>query len=509
MHVDRLAGARVALAARMVMQPVQKRWRVLAGALLIAPLATAAMAGTCYVSATASGAGSGASWIDAYADLQSALIDVACSEVRVAQGVYRPVVPANVGSVTAGERAVSFSIRPGVAVYGGFAGDETSFTGRDPVAHVTVLSGDIDANDDNNNADNNFIDETSADIVGSNTRHVVVLDGTAGTPIAASTVLDGFIVTGGDSNAGLPEGGGGLWCRGNGAGHACSPTLSKLAFTGNRASGGGAMMLAGYSGGAGNATLTDVTFSGNSATTFGGAMFNYCEAGGICSPTLTNVTFSGNSSASFGGAMVNDGTSGGTSSPTLTNVTFSGNSASTNGGAIFDNGGGGTSSPTLTNVTFNGNSANFGGAMYNSGVSNGSSLPQLHNVILWGDSATGGGAESFDSPGTGAAQSSFYYAIIQGGCPNSCSNLITDDPLLGALADNGGFTRTLMPGPGSPAIDAVPCYLESLTDQRSAVRPDPASAGLTKRCDLGAVEAGSLPGDWVFIDGFGVSPRDQ
>lgn len=509
MHVDRLADTRSAPAARMVMQRVLKRWRALAIALLIVPFATTAVAGTCYVSAAASGAGTGGSWTDAYADLQSALTDVSCTEVWVAQGVYKPVVPANAGSVTVGERAVSFKILPGVAVYGGFAGGESSVTARDPAAHATILSGDIDGNDDNNNADNNFIDETSADIAGSNTRHVVVLDGTAGTPIAASTVLDGFIVTGGDSNAGLPEGGGGLWCRGNGAGHACSPTLSRLVFSGNRASGGGAMMLAGYSGGASSATLTDVTFSGNSASTFGGAMFDYCEAGGTCNPTLTNVTFSGNSSASFGGAMVNDGTSGGTSSPSLTNVTFSGNSASTNGGAIFDNGGGGSSSPMLRNVTFNGNSASNGGAMYNSGASNGSSLPQLYNVILWGDTATIGGAESFDSPGTGAAQSSFYYAVIQGGCPNSCSNLIEDDPLLGALADNGGFTRTLMPGPTSSAIDAVPCYLESLTDQRGAVRPDPASAGLTNRCDLGAVEAGSLPGDRVFSDSFGVLPRDQ
>jgi predicted outer membrane repeat protein len=490
------------------MQQVRHFRQAVCTAVLAMAWATTASA-VCYVNGAAGGANTGASWADAYTDLQSALTDVACTEVWVAQGVYKPVVPANVGSVTAGERAVSFNIPPGVAVYGGFAGGEASFTARDPAAHVTILSGDIDANDDNNNADNNFIDETSTDIVGSNTRHIVILDGTAGTAITATTVLDGFIVTGGDSSAGLPEGGGGLWCRGNGAGHACSPTLSRLVLSGNRASGGGAMMLAGYSVGASSATLTDVTFSGNSASTFGGAMFNYCEAGGICSPTLTNVTFSGNGGASYGGAMVNDGTSGGTSSPTLTNVTFSGNSASVNGGAIFDNGGGGTSSPTLTNVTFNGNSASYGGAMYNSGISNGSSLPLLNNVIMWGDSATMGGAESFDNAGTGAAQSSFYYAIIQGGCPNSCSNLITDDPLLGTLADNGGFTRTLMPGPGSPAINAVPCYLESLTDQRGAVRPDPASVGLTNRCDMGAVEAGSLPGDLIFINSFGVSPRDE
>ena len=356
MHEDRLADFRGARSARPVMRQVRRRRQAVCTAVMAMAWATTASA-VCYVNGAAGGANTGASWADAYTDLQSALTDVACTQVWVAQGVYKPVVPANVGGVTISERAVSFNIRPGVAVYGGFAGGEASFATRDPAAHVTILSGDIDTNDDSNNADNNFIDETSADIVGSNTRHVVVLDGTAGTPISASTVLDGFIVTGGDSNAGLPEGGGGLWCRGNGAGHACSPTLSRLVFTGNRASGGGAMMLAGYSGGASNATLTNVTFTGNSATTFGGAMFNYCEAGGTCNATLTNVTFIGNN-ASYGGAMVNDGTSGGTSSPTLTNVTFSGNNASNNGGAIFDNGGGGTSSPTLSNVTFNGNRKN-------------------------------------------------------------------------------------------------------------------------------------------------------
>ena len=506
MQVDRLAHARGALGVRRIAQLGRQRWLIVCTALL-AMSWTLTAAATCYVNGASIGANSGVSWTDAYTDLQSALTDVGCTEVWVAQGVYKPVVPANIGSVTAGERAVSFNIRPGVAVYGGFAGVETSVTARDPVAHVTILSGDIDANDDSNNADGNFIDETSTDIVGSNTRHIVVLNGTAGTPITTTTVLDGFTLTGGDS-IGIADGGGGL-CRGNGAGHECSPTLSRLVFSGNRANSGGAMMLAGYSGGASNPTLTNITFSGNSASTFGGAMFNYCEAGGVCSPTLTNVTFSGNSSATYGGAMVNDGTAGGTSRPTLTNVTFSGNSASLYGGAIFDNGAGGTSSPTLTNATFNGNSAISGGAMYNKGTSNGSSIPVLNNVIMWGDSATTSGAESFDDAGTGVAQSIFYYAVIQGGCPNNCSNLITDDPLLGTLADNGGFTKTLMPGPGSSAINAVPCYLESVTDQRGAVRPDSASVGLTNRCDLGAVEAGSIPGDLIFIDSFGPSPRDE
>jgi len=58
------------------------------------------------------------------------------------------------------------------------------------------------------------------------------------------------------------------------------------------------------------------------------------------------------------------------------------------------------------------------------------------------------------------------------------------DPLLGAIADNGGPTKTLLPQPGSPLIDAVAvdrCALA--TDQRGA--PRPSGAG----CDVGAVEA--------------------
>ncbi len=64
----------------------------------------------------------------------------------------------------------------------------------------------------------------------------------------------------------------------------------------------------------------------------------------------------------------------------------------------------------------------------------------------------------------------------------------TGDPHLAPLADNGGFTRTMMPLSGSYAIDTggsdVTC---SAVDQRGAPRPvDKLGAG--PRCDIGAVE---------------------
>jgi len=536
-------------------------------AVLAMAWATTASA-VCYVNGAAGGANTGASWADAYIHLQSALNDAGCGQVWVAQGIYKPVVPADVGNVTAIEQGTSFAIRPGVSVYGGFVGNEASLAARNPLGNVTILSGDLENNDNGTDG----VDDDASDIVGKNTRHIVVLNGTTGTPITASTALDGFTLTGGD-NTNNTEGGGALWCKGGGAGHECSPAFGRLVFSGNKATNGGAMALDGYSGGASNPTLTDVTFIGNSASFFGGALYDNGQStgtGGAASPTLTNVTFLGNSSAFYGGAMFNDGSNGAgaVSSPTLTNVVFGNNIAATNGGAMFNNGGGGASSPTLTNVTFYSNQTTNldGGAMYNRGSSGGTSSPTLINVtfssnkatssnggamfnsgtggtsspklinatfngnsatrggaiynqdafgplligsILWGDSASVEGAELFASSG----ETSLYESIIQGGCTDACggTGIYTSNPVLGSLAYNGGFAPTMMPGPGSPAIDAIACNYSNetpLMDARGAVRPDSASSGPT-RCDIGAVEASSLPGDLIFADRFGSSTWDD
>ena len=60
------------------------------------------------------------------------------------------------------------------------------------------------------------------------------------------------------------------------------------------------------------------------------------------------------------------------------------------------------------------------------------------------------------------------------------------DPGLGALANNGGETQSMVPQPGSPLIDRVPASLASCagsSDQRDV--PRPIGAG----CDMGSVEA--------------------
>ena len=519
------------------------RTLILLGGLAIVTSASATA--VCHVTTAGNSAADGSDWTQAM-NLQTALADsTTCPEVWVAAGVYTPVTPATPGTPTGAERTISFSILPGVEVYGGFVGIETQRSDRDPATNVTTLSGDLNGDDGPNFAN-----------YGDNSLHVLYLDGTSSAGnITASTVLDGFTISGGNARGSAPPDihGGGLLCNGNANGHECSPALSNLTFSansaayggamfnsgkngtssprlvnvifnGNSAKLGGAMLNSGYDGGTSNPSLTNVTFSGNSATERGGAIFNDGVAG-TSSPTLNNVTFNTNS-AQLGGGMFNNSRASGTSSPTLRSVTFSDNSATLNGGGINnhsdDNGttspilenvtfsnntaqqggaminlvnGDGTSIPVLRNVTFNGNSAGSrGGAMYNisTTIGTGTNNPSLSNVIAWGNTATTGKQIS----NAGGATATIDHSVIEGGCTssdgNTCTNVITVGPNLYALADNGGLTLTMLPGSGSSAIDAGDNSTCPATDQRGITRPQGAV------CDIGAVEVSIV----IFRDGF-------
>jgi len=290
----------------------------------------------------------GVLWTTAYTNVQAALaVAISGHEVWVAEGVYTP------GS--ADQRDATFTLKNGVALYGGFAGTETARDQRDWTANITVLSGDIDNND--TNTDGNYIAETASDIQGANSYHVVTASGADST-----AVLDGFVVTAGQAHGSSPNDlGGGMY---NDPG---SPTLSHVTFSGNSAAGYGGGMYNNSS----SPTLTNASFSGNQAA-WGGGMFNDDS-----NPTLTNVTFSGNTVSGDGGGMYNS-----YSSPTLTNVSFSGNQADRAGGMYNDK-----SNPTLVNVTFSGNTATYCGGMLN--YSN--SRPALTNVSFSGNTTTNSG----------------------------------------------------------------------------------------------------------------------
>ena len=453
-----------------------------AGFLLLAGLAlgSSAHAAVCRVTSTGNAGGSG-TWASPMA-LQSALAQAACSEIWVAAGTYKPTAASN--------RNTSFNIRPGVAVYGGFAGGETERGERAPAAHSTTLSGDIGAPSDP--SDNSY--------------HVVTMDGTTSAGIIDNnTVLDGFTIRGGnaDGNDFPAFNGGGLFCNGEGNGSKCSPTLNQLVFDTNSADWvGGAIYNEASNRGISSPVLSNVVFIHNTAVQYGGAIHNEGYMGDS-SPRLSNVTFDGNSSEYSGGAMYSGGGgSSGISSPVLSNVTFSNNHADGDGGAMDSDGyDGGSSKPVLNNVTFSGNTAARGGALFNDADS-GISIPALSNVILWGNTVSNSGPEMLNYKG---ASVSIDHSVIAGGCAAisgaTCgSGNVGGDPKLGALADNGGFTQTLFPGAGSSAIDAgsaatcANAYVNNL-DQRGVSRPQGSA------CDIGSVEAGAAV-DIIFVDGF-------
>jgi hypothetical protein len=360
---------------------------------------------------------------------------------------------------------VSFVLKNGVAVYGGFAGNETLREQRNFQINVTILSGDIGSVGNSN--DNSY--------------HVVV-----GSNSDNSAVLDGFTVTGGNANrddlilTDMSRGGGMYNSLG-------SPTVANVIFNENNAIFGGGMYNYGdqyvdyipvvtnvifsnntavEGGGMRNDNysaplLTDVSFIGNEVPRTGGGMENVLQS----NPTLVNVTFSGNSApGGVGGGMSNI-----SSNPNLMNVTFNNNSAEWGGGMAN-----GTSSPSIVNVTFAGNTA----VVHGGGISNESnSNPAMQNTILWGNSSPEG-AQIYNESGSVATVED---GVVQGGYAGG-TNIITADPKLLNLANNGGFTQTIALGAGSSAIDAGDDANCPATDQRGVTRPQ------GSHCDIGAYE---------------------
>jgi hypothetical protein len=166
--------------------------------------------GTLYVDAEATGLGDGSSWLDAYTELRDALAtaDSTVSEIWVAAGTYTPTAST--------DRSATFQLRDSLAVYGGFAGTETTLAERDWAANVTILSGDLGIVD--NDSDNSY--------------HVVTASGTD-----SSAVLDGFTVTEGNANGGGEDGrGGGIYNAGG------SPIVQNVWIYGHRSVAGGSAM---------------------------------------------------------------------------------------------------------------------------------------------------------------------------------------------------------------------------------------------------------------------------
>lgn len=250
--------------------------RLLPAASLIL-LSSSAAAGIVHVDASATGAGDGSSWTDAYTSLRVALdTAVLGDDLWVAQGTYTPGPSA--------AESDSFFLKSGVRLYGGFAGGETSLGQRDWDANVTYLSGDVGQDDDVSGWPSGW------NIHSSNSAHVLTAVG-----VDSTATVDGFFIGHGHTGpAGTPAGstemaGSGLYNVGS------SPTIANCTFEYNV-----------------------------SAWAWGAAIYNYDS-----SPSITHCTFRYNAVHLSSGAGIGNI---GNSAPTIRACDFYSNQATTGSG---------------------------------------------------------------------------------------------------------------------------------------------------------------------------------
>jgi predicted outer membrane repeat protein len=170
-----------------------------------------------------------------------------------------------------------------------------------------------------------------------NVFHVVTASGADETAL-----LDGFIITGGNSPDGndrwpkdpLPAEGGGLYCK------AGSPTITNCIFKLNSAELGGAVYFW-----RGTPILVNCKFINNYAGSSGGAIHN-----AECNPVMVNCVFTRNSANEKGGAIHNEA-----NKANIINCTITKNYAYAGGGIYNQN-----SMPTVTNCILWGNTSRYG-----------------------------------------------------------------------------------------------------------------------------------------------------
>jgi CSLREA domain-containing protein len=256
--------------------------------------------------------------------------------------------------------------------------------------------------------------------------------------------------------------------------HSGRLSLSHVVITGNTANSGG-----GLNDTAGTLTITDSVISYNTATLHGGGV----QTSIFSTVVINRSAFIGNTAGITGGAGAYVA-----NVASISNSTFAGNTTPALGGGLFTEG-----DVVLTNVTIAGNTG--AGAAGGIRVGIGTSV-LLRNSIVAGNQ---GGAGSPDLHGQVLSLGNNIVGVVGGSSGWVASDLVNRDPLLGPLSDHGGFGRSFLPLPGSPALDAGQNCVVNLTcaglnsatalttDQRGVPRP----AG--RMVDIGAVEAAETP----------------
>ncbi|MHC4637588.1 MAG: hypothetical protein ACYTBV_08815 [Planctomycetota bacterium] len=339
-----------------------------------------------YVDTNAPGTNNGSSWVNAYNYLQDALsIAGSVDEIRVAEGIYRPDRSLGHPNGTK-SRTATFQLIDGITIKGSYAGfDKPDPNERDVDEYTTVLSGDVNDNDEPN-----FVNYDD------NSYHIVSFAGTE-----YSVLLDGFTITAGNSNGSDPYDRGAAVYNNQGTLNFVNCTISYNLAKGNGP--GAAGFCSGLYNYKGTVSFTGCTISNNKS--IGG------DGGGMGGPALYNI----------------NGTI------TLTECTLSDNMA------FGGDGGGeaiacisshtadqwGDSYITLNNCIFSGNQVVAGdgggqavGCIYNFGWRNSRAFLTMTGCSFLGNQSIGGtfGGEAVGCITNRASQSSAYGKLTMNNC---------------------------------------------------------------------------------------------
>jgi kumamolisin len=301
----------------------------------------------------------------------------------------------------------------------------------------------------------------------------------------------------------------------NGTLNIVNSTFSSNSITAGISKGyGGALSIGG-----GSATISNTTFDSNNVVgtttyAFGGAL--EIEGGTI---NINNSTFT-NNTANVGNTNASTLAEGGAvailvssipatvilnvSGSTFANNVASGSSQNT-GGAFSIR----TGTVNFTNSTIASNAAKFGAGIMgwagtdsflNTDVANNNSGSSQYGIYQFGGAislknSTLANNRIADTVGSFTSQD--YNLIKTVGSATfsgaTTHNITGVDPALAAvLANNGGYTKTLLPQASSPVIDAIPSASPNCpasgVDQRGFARPA-LNSPTPGNCDIGAVEA--------------------
>ena len=355
-------------------------------ALSLLTAATALAQGRVYVMEGATGDGS--SWSSATGDLAGAMAEaVTGTEIWVAQGTY-PTTTC-LGACEEADRRMSFRLRRGVRVVGGFTGGEGDEAEANP-ANETILSGDIGTEGDP--LDNAY--------------NVVFCDDCGDAASMANLIITGGYANRSGVNVSTRgRAGAGVYLDGS-DGRVASPTFTNVSIVNNDGFGqGGGVYIDGFDGGKASPRFERCVIAYNTARADGGGVFAFA-LDGEASPAFADTEIRNNGTVNPGGRSGQSGggmylsASNGTCAVTLDRCLLTRNAAdvsvpgASNGNSSANGGGiylaAGALNPalrlTIRNSVLSHNSAYSGGAIYDN-----RGYVTLTNVTCVGNRALGSG----------------------------------------------------------------------------------------------------------------------